>query len=815
MAAGNHTRVSEFVLMGVSGRPELQVPLFLVFLVIYVLTAAGNLGIIALTTVDPRLQTPMYFFLRHLAVINLGDSTVIAPKMLSNFLAKKKTISYYGCATQLGGFLVFIVAEIYMLAVMAYDRYVAICNPLLYVAVVSRRVCLLLVSLTYLYGLFTAVVVTPCVFSVSYCSSNVINHFYCDDVPLLALSCSDTYLPETAVFIFSGTNLFFSMIIVLISYVHIVFAILRIHSAEGRKKAFSTCASHMVAVTVFYGTLLFMYLQPRANHSLDTDKMASVFYTLVVPMLNPVIYSLRNKDVKDALKKFLDKPCQSFTLNLFIITEVYIMSAMAYDRHVAICNPLLYGVVMSTKLCHALVAIPYLYSVFLTLLAVDELCQGQAEGLLHLRSHLTVISMFYGTLFFTYVQPKSSHSFAMDKMASAFYTLVIPMLDPVIYSLRNREAITDSRKPSVVMNNPKNKCWTTQAKKEMVSVATKKYRQLEAMVRNRADRVAFFFTVESFNYRTWMGYSNISVPSDFILAGVTRLPGLQLPLFVTFLAIYTVTVVGNLGMILLTRLDSRLHTPMYFFIRHLAFIDLGNSTVICPKMLVNFVANQNIISFHACATQMAFFILFIVSELSILSVMAYDRYMAICSPLMYNVIMSRRRCHVLVGIPYLYSAFQALLFPIKYFTSAFCGPNIISHFYCDVVPLLPLICSQAQDTELLTLLFSAFNLISLLVLLASYLLILLTVCRMRSAEGIRKAFSTCGSHLTVVVVFYGTLLFMYVQPHSTHSHDTDKSASVFYTLVIPMLNPLIYSLRNTEVKNAFQRVFRNQLKTCI
>ncbi|EFB22454.1 hypothetical protein PANDA_016627, partial [Ailuropoda melanoleuca] len=234
--------------------------------------------------------------------------------MLVNFLVTKKTISYYGCAAQLGGFLVFIVAETFMLGVMAYDRYVAICSPLLYMAVVSPWVCILLVSLTYLYSLTTALTVSSCVFSMSYCSSNVINHFYCDTVPLLALSCSDTYIPETAVFISAGTNLFFSMIIVLTSYFHIVLAILRIRSSEGRRKAFSTCASHMTAVTVFYGTLLFMYLQPRTNHSLDTDKMASVFYTLVIPMLNPLIYSLRNKDVRDAFKRFLSNPCQSFKL---------------------------------------------------------------------------------------------------------------------------------------------------------------------------------------------------------------------------------------------------------------------------------------------------------------------------------------------------------------------------------------------------------------------------------------------------------------------------------------------------------------------
>ncbi|XP_069326710.1 olfactory receptor 8J3-like [Eulemur rufifrons] len=311
MAPGNFTQVAEFILTGVSDRPELQIPLFLVFLLIYGLTVSGNLGIITLTSVDSRLQTPMYFFLRHLAIINLSNSTVIAPKMLVNFLAKKKTISYYECATQLGGFLFFIVSEVILLAVMAYDRYVAICNPLLYTVVVSRKICLLLVSLTYLYGFSTAVVVSSCVFSLSYCSSNIINHFYCDNVPLLALSCSDIYLPETVVYISGATNLFSSMITVLVSYFNIVLSILRIRSSEGRKKAFSTCGSHMTAVTVFYGTLLFMYLQPQTNHSLDTDKMASVFYTLVIPMLNPLIYSLRNKDVKNALKKFMANPGSS------------------------------------------------------------------------------------------------------------------------------------------------------------------------------------------------------------------------------------------------------------------------------------------------------------------------------------------------------------------------------------------------------------------------------------------------------------------------------------------------------------------------
>ncbi|CAH6788373.1 olfactory receptor 8K5 [Phodopus roborovskii] len=312
-----------------------------------------------------------------------------------------------------------------------------------------------------------------------------------------------------------------------------------------------------------------------------------------------------------------------------------------------------------------------------------------------------------------------------------------------------------------------------------------------------------------------MSLGNSTVPAEFILTRITHREELQLPLLGVFLVTYGVSMIGNLSMIILTKLDPRLHTPMYYFIRHLAFIDLGNCTVIYPKMMVNFVVDQNVISYYACAIQMAFYITFIISELFILSSMAYDRYVAICNPLRYSVIMTQRHCHMLVGVPYIYSIFQAVMITSKIFTLSFCGSNVISHFYCDNVPMLLLLCSNAQDIELLIILFSALNLISsLFVVLVSYILILLAIYGMHSAEGRKKAFSTCGSHLTVVIVFYGTLLFMYLQPKSTHSFETDKIASVFYTLVIPMLNPLIYSFRNKEVKSAFLKVFKSRCKLC-
>ncbi|XP_032214392.1 olfactory receptor 8K3-like [Mustela erminea] len=306
-----------------------------------------------------------------------------------------------------------------------------------------------------------------------------------------------------------------------------------------------------------------------------------------------------------------------------------------------------------------------------------------------------------------------------------------------------------------------------------------------------------------------METQNLTVLNQFILMGITDKPELQAPLFGLFLIIYLVSVVGNLGMIILTKVDSRLQTPMYFFLRHLAFTDLGYSTTVGPKMLVNFVVDQNTISYYFCAVQLAFFLVFIGSELFILTAMSYDRYVAICNPLLYPVIMSQRLCYVLVAIPYLYNTFVSLLVTINIFSLPFCGYNVISHFYCDCVPLLSLLCSNTQNTEMIIQVFAGFDLISsLLIVLVSYLLILVAIIRMNSPEGRHKAFSTCGSHLTVATVFYGTLIFMYVQPESIHSSDTDKVTSIFYTLIIPMLNPLIYSLRNKDVKYAIQTMWK-------
>ncbi|XP_075404244.1 olfactory receptor 5M11-like [Tenrec ecaudatus] len=305
MPIENGSVITEFILQGLTDRPELQPLLFVVFLVVYLVTLTGNLGMITLIRLDSRLHTPMYFFLTNLAFVDLCYTTNATPQMLTNFLSEKKTISFAGCFTQCYIFIALLLTEFYILAAMAYDRYMAICSPLRYTVKMSSKVCICLATLPYVYGFSDGLFQSILTFRLTFCKSNIINHFYCADPPLIKLSCSDTYIKEYAMLISASFNLSTSLTIIMVSYVFIIAAILRIKSAEGRHKAFSTCGSHMMAVTLFYGSLFCMYVRPPTDKTIEESKIIAVFYTFVSPVLNPLIYSLRNKDVKQALKNVL------------------------------------------------------------------------------------------------------------------------------------------------------------------------------------------------------------------------------------------------------------------------------------------------------------------------------------------------------------------------------------------------------------------------------------------------------------------------------------------------------------------------------
>ncbi|XP_054419717.1 olfactory receptor 5M11 [Pteronotus mesoamericanus] len=511
MSKKNYTGVTEFILLGLTDRAELQPVLFVVFLAVYLTTVVGNVSMILLIRSDSRLHTPMYFFLSHLSFLDLCYATNVTPQMLVNFLSKRKTISVIGCFIQFHFFIALVITDYYMLTVMAFDRYMAICKPLLYGSKMSRSVCISLVVIPYTYGFANGLVQTILMLRLSFCGPNEINHFYCADPPLLVLACSDTSVKETAI---------------------------------------------------------------------------------------------------------------------------------------------------------------------------------------------------------------------------------------------------------------------------------------------------------------KMPITNGSEITEFILLGLTGRPELQPLLFVLFLVVYLVTLLSNLGMILLIRLDSRLHTPMYFFLSNLAFVDLCYTSNATLQMLTNFLSEKKTITFAGCFTQCYIFIALLLTELYMLAAMAYDRYVAICNPLRYSVKMSRQVCICLATCPYVYGFSDGLLQAILTFSLTFCRSNIINHFYCADPPLIKLSCSDTYVKEHAMLISAGFNLSSsLTIILVSYAFIIAAILQIKSAEGRQKAFSTCGSHMIAVTLFYGTLFCMYVRPPTDKTVEESKIIAVFYTFVNPVLNPLIYSMRNKDVKQALKDVLRRNMVT--
>ncbi|XP_029436596.1 olfactory receptor 10A4-like [Rhinatrema bivittatum] len=305
-AQRNQTLVTEFVLQGFSDLSSLlQLFLFALFLVIYVMTLLGNTIIILIATVDTQLYTPMYFFLRNLSFLELCYISTTVPKMLVNFLVKDRSLSLIGCAVQLYFFSFLGTTDCFLLAVMAYDRYIAISSPLHYTVIMRWKLCIELAATSWIIGILVAFGQTIFIFSLPFCGSNVINHFFCDFPPLLKLACGDTYGNEVTIFLAGVFVLLMPCLLILFSYAQILATILRIRSAVGRQKAFSTCASHLTSVSLFFGTALFMYLRPKSSHSAESDKILSLLYCVITPLLNPAIYTLKNKEVKRALRKSL------------------------------------------------------------------------------------------------------------------------------------------------------------------------------------------------------------------------------------------------------------------------------------------------------------------------------------------------------------------------------------------------------------------------------------------------------------------------------------------------------------------------------
>ncbi|XP_011385744.2 olfactory receptor 1L4-like [Pteropus vampyrus] len=303
----NQSHITEFLLLGLTSDPKEQIRIFVSFLAMYLVNVAGNSVIIAAIRGDVHLHTPMYFFLSNLSLVDICFTTVIVPQMLVNMVTQRKTILFAHCLTQMYFFVAFAVTDSFLLAAMAIDRYVAICKPLHYTTTMNPRRCLLLLIASWVVSHLHSLLYTILMARLSFCGPNVIHHFFCDVQPLLTLSCSDTSVNELLAFTEGSFVIMTPFIYIIVSYVHIACAVLRVPSGKGRYKVFSTCGSHLTVVTLFYGTIISVYFRPSSTYSVTKDRVVTVIYTVVTPMLNPFIYSIRNNDMKQALRNLINK----------------------------------------------------------------------------------------------------------------------------------------------------------------------------------------------------------------------------------------------------------------------------------------------------------------------------------------------------------------------------------------------------------------------------------------------------------------------------------------------------------------------------
>ncbi|XP_051828021.1 olfactory receptor 1361-like [Antechinus flavipes] len=315
MEGGNQSAISEFILLGLSDQPEQQMLLFCLFFLMYLITGLGNLLIILAISFDPHLHTPMYFFLSNLSLVDICFTSTTIPKMLHNHISKNRTIPYSGCLSQAFFFIWFGGIDTVLLATMAYDRYVAICAPLHYSTIMTPKVCIFLVLVSWFWAYTNSLTHTILLTQLSFCDHNEIPHFFCDLSFLLKLACSDTFINDLIVYTLGGLTTILPFIGILISYAHIFMAVMKISSMSGKKKVFSTCGSHLTVVCLFYGTIIGVYFIPTSTNITQKDTAAAVMYTVVTPMLNPFIYSLRNKDMKKALRMLITRK-PGFTLRL-------------------------------------------------------------------------------------------------------------------------------------------------------------------------------------------------------------------------------------------------------------------------------------------------------------------------------------------------------------------------------------------------------------------------------------------------------------------------------------------------------------------
>ncbi|KAG8517495.1 Olfactory receptor 13A1, partial [Galemys pyrenaicus] len=667
-ALSNQSLVTEFILRGFSVPPQLQTFLSVLFLSLYTMALCSNSLVMVAIASSASLHTPMYFFLVNLAVFDVVCACTVVPKLLAILVAEKRSISYWGCMVQIYFLTWSLGAELLLFTAMAYDCYVAICQPLHYSSMMSPRVCVALAGAVWGISVLDAVINTCLVLRLTFCGPNVVDHFFCEIPPVLLLSCSSTYLNNIMSLV---ADIFFAMLnfaFTMVSYGIIISSILKIRTAEGKRRAFSTCSSHLTKVTLYYSTITYTYLSPSSSYSPEAGKVVAVLYSTVSPTLNPLIYTLRNKDFKAALRR---------VLMLMVEKLGHTTPDWTWSRNRSVDR------------------------------AAGQLGEGGWAGWLGKEAQQT-------------------------------------FQDP-----GHREVTVSLEQGAMELGQAANQ-------------------------------------------------TQVAV---FVLQGFSEHPELRLPLLGCFLALYVLALAGNTIILVLIGCSASLRSPMYFFLFNLASMDIICTSSVVPKVLVGLVSEtENTISFQGCMAQLVFLVWSGSAELLLLTVMAYDRYVAICHPLHYSSIMSLRLCGALATAVWTICAVNASVHTSLMARLNFCGPNLITHFFCEIPPLLLLSCSPTLINSIMTILADAFYaVLNFLLTLGSYGCIIASILRIRSAEGKRRAFSTCSSHLLVVTFYYSAVFCAYISPASSYSPERSKLFAVMYTMLGPALNPLIYSLRNAEI----------------
>ncbi|CAH2272525.1 olfactory receptor, partial [Pelobates cultripes] len=742
--------------------------LFIFFLLIHLLTLTGNLIIIILVAKVPSLKSPMYFFLSQLSLSDVLLTTNIAPSVLCVIINRKSTISFAGCITQLCFYGISQGEECLLLTVMSYDRYLAICNPLQYTSIMDHRVQIYLVVSTWFLAFLAVLSIVYNVCNLHFCGPNIIDHYFCDLAPLLQLTCSDSTTFELISYVVTVILAVFPLFFILYTYISIFITIFGISSNVGKQKAFSTCSSHLIVVCMYYGTLIVVYMAPSKGHSFNVNKVISLLYTMGTPLLNPIIYSLRNQEIKRAaIKKAAPTPARMRgeegphllhwgrhnQLTILLISTGFIEKQL--EARVWFLNGTLTGLDKGCPHPCALAPPP------LRELSLHGALHGMRgeEGphLLHWGARASTTKMYFNGV------SASAECLVLTVMSYDRYWAICK---PLHFGQRGVLMV-------LVDFHENLNFWK----------ASKPTLQEHIFVKGDDMRERFLISLQI------LMVSNISI--------------LKPVLFIFFLLIHLLTLTGNLIIIILVAKVPSLKSPMYFFLSQLSLSDVLLTTNIAPSVLCVIINRKSTISFAGCITQLCFYGISQGEECLLLTVMSYDRYLAICNPLQYTSIMDHRvQIYLVVSTWFL--AFLAVLSIVYNVCNLhFCGPNIIDHYFCDLAPLLQLTCSDSTIFELIsyvvTVILAVFP---LFFILYSYISIFITIFGISSNVGKQKAFSTCSSHLIVVCMYYGTLIVVYMAPSKGHSFNVNKVISLLYTMGTPLLNPIIYSLRNQEIKRA-------------